>query len=393
MDHSNKMLYQRLLLRAVLALLLSLFTFILLPQLIKLLFPFVLALIVAVTLNPVVNRINQKLGISRQIIAVLLDLLVFLIVASLISILVYSAVNEAVSLAGYIQLNWDDIAAKLDGWANSFDWLNNLLPSYGMDLLSNLEDNITTFLQNTGKDILSSVINAATAFTTKTGNFFVNFIMAILASYFMISDYNLIMPAAKKLAGKKTGTYFSIIKNSAVSALSSFLKSQLLLALFAFVFMFFALIIVKQPYALLIALFLGFIDLLPIVGTVAVLIPWGLLELAGGSTNKALYLLSIGIAFFLIRKVIEPKIVGSQTGLHPLAALLSTFIGLQFSGVWGAVLGPVVLMVIISIFKTGIFDNTISDINAVFNHISRILQSKESGPNQTTSNQPEGTIP
>jgi len=377
-NQSDNMLYKRLLVRTLLAILFISAAFILLPKIIKILFPFVIALIVAATLNPVVNKINQRLGISRRIIAVLLDLLFFLIVASLISILIYSAVSEALALAGYIQANWDHIAADLDGWADNFNWLNNLLPPYGIDILNSLEHNITTFLQNTGKDILGSVINAATAFTAKTGNFFVNFIMAILASYFMISDYSMIMSAAKECIGKRTGFYFSMIKNSAIRALSSFIKSQLLLALFAFVFMFLALIIIKQPYALLIALFLGFIDLLPIVGTIAVLVPWSLLELAGGDINKAIYLLCIGVAFFLIRKVIEPKIVGSQTGLHPLAALISTFIGLQFSGVWGAILGPVFLMIILSIYKTGIFDNTIADIKAVFNVIARILQSRES---------------
>ncbi len=275
-----------------------------------------------------------------------------------------------------LQLNWDSIAIDIDSFDSIFVWFGSFLPPQIMDLLEGFEETITSFLQNSGKRLLGSLLTATTTLTTTTGNFFINFIMAILASYFMISDYTRIMSAVKTFIGRRIGNYVTIVKSSALKALAGFVRSQLLLALFAFVCMFIALIAVRQPYALLIALFLAFVDLLPIVGTIAVLIPWGLFELAAGNINKAIYLLCVGVAFFLIRKVVEPKIVGSQTGLHPLAALLSTFIGLQFSGVWGAILGPVVLMMAISIYKTGIFDSTVSDVRSAVNNISSILKSK-----------------
>ena len=242
-----------------------------------------------------------------------------------------------------------------------------------MELLAGFEESIVAFLQNASKSLLGTVISATTTMTTKTGSFFVNFIMAILAAYFIIADYNRISALAARVVGKRIGRYVSILKTSAISALGGYLKSQLLLALTAFLFMFAALGLYGQPYALLIALFLGFIDLLPIVGTIAVLLPWGIIELIGGDMRKGIFLIVIGVAFFLIRKVIEPKIVGSQTGLHPLVALMSTYVGLQFSGVWGAVLGPVVLMLIISVVKTGVFDNTAADLKAVSARISRAL--------------------
>lgn len=374
---SNQGLYKRLLIRSVLAILALLFLFFIFPKVIKMLFPFILAFIVAVVLNPVVNTMNQKLGISRRVIAIVLDLLFFMIVASLTGLLVYSVVNEVMALANHVQMNWDSIIEKIDGLENNFAWLLNFLPPQVTDLFANFEDSIISFLQNTSKTLLSSFLSATTSLTTKTGNFFINFIMAILAAYFLISDYNRITLATKKFIGKRVGKYLSILKSSALTALGGYVKSQLLLALFAFVFMFVALLINRQPYALLIALILGFVDLLPIVGTIAVLVPWGIIELAAGSVNNGIYLIVVGIVFFLIRKIVEPKIVGSQTGLHPLVALISTFIGLQFSGIWGAILGPVVLMVVISVYKTGILNSTIADVKAVINHISFILAAKE----------------
>ena len=114
-EYKDKGLYKRLLIRGILAVIGVVCLFFLLPRVIHILFPFVLAFIVAVVLNPLVNWINRKLGVSRRIIALVLDLLAFLIVASLVVLLAYSVVNEAVALATSIQSNWSEILARLDG--------------------------------------------------------------------------------------------------------------------------------------------------------------------------------------------------------------------------------------------------------------------------------------
>lgn len=379
MDHnSNKELFKRILVRCILAIVCVVFFLYIFPKLIRMLLPFVIAFIVAAILNPIVNKINQKLGISRRIIALVLDILVFLTVFSLISLLIYSIINESMSLATSIQLNLNTISSKFEKLKESFAWIINILPPQVMEILSGFEESVIVFMQNISKDLLSSVISVTTSITTKVGNFFISFVIAILATYFIIADYNVISEMAKKYAGKRIGRYFSIFKTAIITTLGNFLKAQLLLALSAFLFMLVVLGIYGQPYALIIALFLGIIDLLPIVGTIAILIPWGLIELAGGDVNKGIFLIIVGIVYFIIRKVIEPKIVGSQIGLHPLVALISTYVGLQFSGIWGAILGPIVLMLIISVIKSGIFDNTISDLKTVNNKILKILDKKKS---------------
>lgn len=374
----GRLLYKRLFVRAVLAAAGLAGLFFVVPGVLRLLLPFVIAYLVAAVLNPVVNRINQQLGISRRIIALVLDLLAFFVIISLAGLLIYSVANEAIAFAVGIQQNWDDLASVFDGLEGRLAWLFEMLPPQVMEVLGSFEESLTGFIQNAGKNLLSSAISAMSSMTTKTGNFFVKYIMAVLAAYFMIADYDLVSAWIGKFTEGRLKRYVSLLQTSVVTALGGYFKSQLLLALTAFIVMFAALLIYGQPYALLIALFLGFIDLLPIVGTSAVLIPWGVIEWIGGDMNKGLYLIAISIIFFLVRKVIEPKIVGSQTGLHPLAALISTYVGLQFSGVWGAVLGPVVLMLVLSILKSGVFDSTIADLKAVADRITRILKSQKS---------------
>ena len=216
-----------------------------------------------------------------------------------------------------------------------------------------------------------------TTVTGKTGTFLVNFIITVLGSYFIIVEYDAIINFMKKHVGNRISEFIVLIKQSILSALGGYIKSQLILAFFAFIFMLIPLAIYRQPYALLISLFLGFIDLLPIVGTISVLVPWGVVLLISGNISKGVFIIVLGVVFFIVRKIIEPKVVGSQTGLHPLAALISTYIGLKISGVLGAIMGPMILMLFTSIIKSGIFDNTISDIKTVIGNVSKILHSNE----------------
>ena len=160
------------------------------------------------------------------------------------------------------------------------------------------------------------------------------------------------------------------------SAFGRYLKAQLLIALTAFALMFPALFIYGQKYAFLIALFLAFLDFLPLLGTSALLTPWGIIEIVRGDIVKGLFLFSLTGSFFFVRRFMEPKIVGSQSELHPLVALLSIAVGIKLSGLWGAILGPIAMMIVVSLIKAHIFDNTVKDIRAAFDDIAGLLRPK-----------------
>lgn len=379
-------LYKRVFIRAILGALLLLGA-IFLPRAIGILLPFIIAFLVAMLVNPVTNHINERFGVSRRIIAIFLDLIVFLFFSFIIGLLIYYLRKEIISLLSVMQQNPFSIEEVMQSLETNFQWLINLLPPTMIEFINSLEESLMGLLQTISRQLLNSLVSLTGSFATRTGSFFIGFLMYIMAAYFLIVDYNPILALIKKTLGVRLGRYVTIVKTTTFRALGGYFRSQLLLALIAFIVMFTALGIYGQPYALLIALLLGIIDLLPIVGTISVLLPWGIISLASGDLNKGIFLLVLGVVFFLFRRIIEPKIVGSQTGLHPLAALISMFVGLQFSGVWGAIMGPVILMLLVGIYRSGIFDNTMKDLRDIGDDISRTLQRpeeppKDSGPSQ-----------
>ena len=119
-----------------------------------------------------------------------------------------------------------------------------------------------------------------------------------------------------------------------------YLRACLLLGLLTFCLSFIGLAILRVPYAFILALLLAVVDLLPLLGTGVILIPWGIVCLLLGQVKLGIGLLVLYGAATLIRQVLEPKLIGEGLGLHPLVSLFSMYAGLKLFGVWGMILAP-----------------------------------------------------
>jgi sporulation integral membrane protein YtvI len=115
---------------------------------------------------------------------------------------------------------------------------------------------------------------------------------------------------------------------------------------FTFIEVSIGLFILNVKYAFLIALLVGLSDAIPIVGTGVVMVPWILWTIISGDMPLAMGLGIIYVLGILIRQIMEPKIVGSQIGLHPLVTLLAMYIGLKFFGIIGMFVGPISIIVV-----------------------------------------------
>lgn len=103
---------------------------------------------------------------------------------------------------------------------------------------------------------------------------------------------------------------------------------------------------IGNPYYILLGIGIGLLDALPLLGTGTVLIPWAAVELLGGHGGRALVLLGIYVACYLIRQVLETKMMAKGIGLSALETLVSLYVGLQLFGPLGVVLGPLALMLL-----------------------------------------------
>ena len=132
-----------------------------------------------------------------------------------------------------------------------------------------------------------------------------------------------------------------------------YLRACLLLGLTTFLLTFIGLAVLGVPYAFLLAVLLAVVDLLPLLGTGIILVPWAVLCLLLGQVKLGVGLLILYGVSTLVRQILEPKLIGDGLGLHPLVSLGTMYAGLRLFGVWGMILSPLVTAAVVSIWRGG----------------------------------------
>ena len=134
--------------------------------------------------------------------------------------------------------------------------------------------------------------------------------------------------------------------------LAGWLKAQCKLTGLCWILLTIGFVVLKIPYAPLIALVVALVDAVPILGTGTVLLPWALISFLQKKTLQSIGLLCIYGATFLTRTVLEPRLVGRQLGLDPLMTLGAMYLGYRFWGIWGMLLSPVLASMGASLLKS-----------------------------------------
>jgi predicted PurR-regulated permease PerM len=109
--------------------------------------------------------------------------------------------------------------------------------------------------------------------------------------------------------------------------------------------------VMKLPNALLWAMLVTTVDILPILGVGTVLVPWSLVSYLQGSPAKAVTLLCIFLVVWLVRSMLEPKLIGRELGLDPLVTLLCIYGGFRLWGIIGMLLAPLAAICVVQLWR------------------------------------------
>ncbi len=347
----------------------------LVPPLVSLFMPFVLALILAWLLNPVVRWLHQKWKISRRAISLLLILLVFGVVGGVLLWFVYGIVSEIYSLV----VNWDTvgaaIASGLDALNQYFERAFALLPADVSGWLQGLYDKLLIWLQEVVPSLLASMGKHAGNFAMGVPGWVVAAVVFLMASYFITADYPAVRFWATEHMSPGVRSFLSRVRRVAVGAFGGYVKAQLILSLAVFFILLIGFSIIGQGYALLLAFLFAVMDFIPIIGSGTAMVPWAVVSLVLGDYRRALALMIVWGVVCLFRRVAEPKVVGDQTGLSPILSLISIYVGMRLAGVLGMVFGPVVVLIVLNVMKMDILSGTRRDWKLAVEDIRALLKS------------------
>jgi sporulation integral membrane protein YtvI len=328
-------------------------------------YPFIIAVFIALMINPFVRFLENKARVPRGIAVILSILLLICIVVGILILLVAEIVSGTTYLAKVVPGHLELLAVYIETF-----FMNKIMPLYNQlaYLFNNLETNqqqsIMGNIQNIGEQVSTSVGNFIKSFLEKIPvmiswlpNAATVIIFSLLATFFISKDWykfkNAIITILPQKAWKSGKTIFEELKK----ALIGFLKAQATLISITTTIVLIGLLILGVEYAITIALLIGLVDILPYLGTGLVFVPWIIYLAFSGSLPLAI---GIGILYLIVmvqRQIMEPKILSSSIGLDPLATLISLFIGYQLIGFLGLIVGPVSLVVLRTLHNAGVYED------------------------------------
>lgn len=310
--------------------------------------PFVIAFIFAALLYPLIKLLSEKLRLKKHVrpVAAVITTLFFCTVGVLtwfiISRIVVAVSGFITSLPEYftttIKPSLEVAYEKLRGFLSN---LNIEINTGSKTFFDSLYSGITGFVSKAVPSL---------SFITSIPGMIVSVIIMIISTFFISMDFDKITGFCLAQLPKKTADFVRELKDYTVKILFKYVRSYALILgitfaelLLGFFIMHF---ITGQQNVFLLALLIALLDILPIVGTGTVLLPWALISFITGDIASGICLLVIYAVITVIRQFIEPKIVGDQVGLHPVATLIAMIVGTRLFGAIGLFGLPISLAII-----------------------------------------------
>lgn len=315
--------------------------------------PFILAFIISTILNKPINYINKKIKINRKLTSIFIVSIFYLTIGFFITIISSESFSVISKIITEIPTLYNKhIVPVLNDLILKFETETNQLGNFSIDFNSigkEMISSIGTALSNLSVSIITKISNIAISLP----GLLVKTIILIISTFFITIDYHKIINFCKHQINNKTSDLILEIKNYIFGTLWVCIRSYLLIMGITFLELSIGLTIIGIKNSIIIALCISIFDILPVLGTGGIMIPWTIISAILGNYNTAIGLAIIYIIVTAIRNIIEPKIVGSQLGLHPIATLSSMFLGVGLIGGIGLFGFPILLSLLVYLNKKG----------------------------------------
>lgn len=301
--------------------------------------PFVIAYAVAVMIEKPVNRLARVFKGRKMIASAVIVILFSAVLCVGIGLAAYFGLAEIKSFIKnyeYNMVTFRQTAARIcfnmDGWLGLSD-------GQCLDFICRCMEKFEKTVDNGGvSQIMTKVVTisvpAVIKTITVTGSVIICFISVVYLSVVIdnVRDW------------KKENVFRMEIKavsDSLYRLIQVYFKIEALILVINSILCIIALLIIKNPYAVVLGILIGIVDMLPVFGTGTVLLPWALFELVNKNVTSAAVLVSAYVMTYFVREIMESKCLGDKTGIPPFVMLMVIFLGIMIYGIMGFILGPV----------------------------------------------------
>ena len=356
MNEEKKKYYSRILFKTVVLI----FTLVLLFLAYKLAMfyvPFIIAFLIATMIEPLIKFFMNKCKLKRKLSATISLILVVVIIGSLLAVLISAIISEAKVLLSNLNSSMDGVYNWGLGIINNLANGDFVIPQ---DWISTVQDSLSSII-DVVKNIVYSFATGVINFAGQVPGAITYTIITILAIIFMCFDRDYVKNLIKQQIPKKWLEKANEIVVKSLKIIWNYIKAEARLSLLCFVLVSIGLFIfnlcgINLEYVAIMAILIGFVDLLPLFGAGFIMVPWTVVLLIQGNAVFALWLV-----WSVIKQFLEPKFVSKQMGMHPIFTLLGMYTGFKLFGVIGLLLGPIIFLIIREVFSNNVNKGILKD--------------------------------
>ncbi len=313
------------------------------------LMPFVLAFATAALLQRPLRWMSQRTHVPRGFLS---GLLVALLV---------SAVAAAVGGVGWWlwrnAVTWVGNEAWINGVADRLAAAWETLGNFGERVFARLSPATQAALQRvieelpTTEGVLGEWLREGAGWLARFAvgslpSLLFSFFVWVLATAFLTGDFPRVVTFLRRCVPVRWRGKVSELRGLCSGTAVKIAKAYLVLFGVTFLELCVGLWLLRVSGALWLALLTALVDVLPVLGVGAVLLPWAAVTALTGEWRMAAWLLVLYLAVLLVRNVLEPRLISHRVGLPPSATLFFAYVGLRVAGAVGLLVAPLAAAVV-----------------------------------------------
>ena len=304
--------------------------------------------VIAIMFVPLYRRLLRKMPERRTLASLIMLAAIVLIVILPLTLVAASLTQQGAVVVGKIQsgeLNFgkllQQILDALPGWATE------LLNRFGVFSLGDMQEKVTAGLVKGSQTIATQALDIGQS----TFAFMVNLVIMLYLLFFLFRDGDALAGSIKQAIPLRPGLRDELLEKFTV-VIRATVKGSILVALAQGALGGLIFWILGINAALLWAVLMAFLSLLPAVGAGLVWMPVAVYLLATGSFWQGAILIAYGfLVIGLVDNIMRPMLVGKDTKLPDYVVLISTLGGIEAFGLNGFVIGPVIAAMFIAAWQ------------------------------------------
>jgi predicted PurR-regulated permease PerM len=285
----------------------------------------VIAVFFAVALHPAVSWVEHRASwLKRWLATLIVYLLAFVLIAGLITVFVVPLVQEGTRLADDLPKLVGDVRAGRGPVGNVAERF------HALDYVQSHAAQIRGYAKGLGAPTLAALRGAATGVA--------GVVTIFVLSYLMVLEGPKVVHGFLNLFSAQRAERIRRVGQDCARTVTGYITGNLLISLICGLLTFLVLTLLHIPFAGLIALFVGIVDLIPLIGATL----GAVVAVLAGFTHSVTAGIIVVIFFVVYQQLenhlLQPLIFARTVQLNPLAVLLAILIAVELAGILGALL-------------------------------------------------------